>query len=196
MSSWLRNSRPAWAASAIAAAVLLTACQSAPTTLYTLVSSPPSVTRPTYDGPAVRVEAVHLPPALDRNEVVTSVAAGQLQLHDDAHWAAPLSKTARQALTEDLLARLPEGRTVFPQLPAPPGTLGITVDVLVFQAGRNGASLQASWTVAATGAGSPASSGTVLLRTEQSGADPAGTARALSTLLGQLADRIVAALPN
>jgi uncharacterized lipoprotein YmbA len=194
MSSWQKNARIAAAGSTLTAAALLMACQSAPTTMYTLVPIPPSVTRPTYDGLAVRVEAVHLPPALDRNEVVTTVAAGQLQLHDDAHWAAPLSKAARQSLTEDLLTRLPPGRVQFPQLPAPATTLGITVDVLDFQADRTGASLQASWTVAATGAGAPASSGTVLLRTEQRGADPAGTARALSTLLGQLADQIVAAL--
>jgi uncharacterized protein len=194
MSHWQSNARRVPAALAIAAAALLVACQSAPTRMYTLVSIPPSVTRQTYAGPAVRVEAVHLPPTLDRNEVVTTVSAGELQLHDDAHWAAPLSKTARQSLTEDLLARLPEGHVLFPQLPAPPGTLGITIDVLDFQADRSGAYLQASWTVAANGASSPTSSGTVLLRTNQGGTDPAGTARALSTLLGQLADRIAAAL--
>jgi uncharacterized lipoprotein YmbA len=193
MSSRQRNAQMAGAL-ATAASALLMACQSAPTTLYTLVSIPPSVTRATYDGPPVRVDAVHVPAALDRNEVVTTVAAGQLRLHDEAHWAAPLSKAARQSLTEDLLARLPEGRVQFPQLPAPAATLGITVDVLDFQADRTGAYLQASWTATATGAGSPTSSGTVVLRTDQGGADPAQTARALSTMLGQLADRIVAAL--
>ncbi len=49
------------------AAVLaaLTACQSAPTRIFTLYAVPPAA-RSAYSGAPIRVDAVHVPPALDR----------------------------------------------------------------------------------------------------------------------------------
>ena len=180
------------------AAVLLSACQSAPTRLFTLYPVPPpaGVTRndAAYGGAPIRVDAVHFPPALDRIEIVRDEMPGELSLSDVDHWSAPLSQAARQALAADLLQRLPAGKTIFPHLTKPAGALGLTVDVLEFKSDRHEARLQAGWVVSAADPALATSTGTVTLRTPIAGSDATATAQALSALLGRLADAIVAAL--
>ncbi len=137
---------------------------------------------------------MHVPPALDRIEVVDNVAPGELKISNLDHWSAPLGQVARQALSADMVARLPEGRVIFPHLGKPEGALGINVDVLDVKSDSRGTSMQASWVV--TPAGAPVhSAGSILtLRIDQPGTGAAATAQALSVLLGQLADRIAADL--
>ncbi len=186
-----------WIASSTAAlvcAAVLTACHSAPTRLYTLYGVAPATGRTTYAGPPLRIDAVHVPPALDRIEVVDNLAPGELEISELDHWSAPLGQVARQALSADLVARLPEGRVVFPHLGKPEGALGIAVDVLDFNSDSHGTSMQASWIVTPAGAPVRSAGGTVTLRTDQPGTGAEATAQALSVLLGQLADRIAAEL--
>jgi uncharacterized protein len=181
-----------------AAAVLLTtlsACQSSPTRLYTPYPVDSTAARGTYSGPSIRVDAVHVPPALDRIEIVDTVTPGELRINDLDHWSAPLGQVSRQVLSADLIARLPPGCVIFPHLTKPDGTLGLVVDILDFKADRSGASLQASWVLVPSNSSAMASKrGMAQLRTDQPGADAAATAHAWSVLLGQLADRIVATL--
>jgi uncharacterized lipoprotein YmbA len=179
---------------AIALCALLTACQSAPTRLYTPYAVPPAAAGAAYTGPPIRVDAVHFPPSLDRIEIVHEIAPGELALNELEHWSAPLEQGARQALSADLVLRLPPGKALFPHLTKPPTALGVNVDVLEFKGDGRQFLLEASWVVSATGAPSGAASGTATLRTQASGGNGAATAQALSDLLGQLADRIVAAL--
>ena len=176
------------------AAVLLSACQSAPTRLYTLYAVPPDAAREAYAGPPIRVDAVHFPPALDRIEIIRDLGPGELSLSDVDHWSAPLGQEARQALSADLVARLPAGKTVFPHLLKPDGALGLTVDVLDFRTDSHGASLEVSWVLSAQGRATATGSGTAVLRSEVAAGNPAATARALSALLARLADRIVSTL--
>jgi len=173
---------------------LVCACQSAPTRLYTLYSVPPAASAGAYAGAPIRVDAVHFPPALDRIEMIRDDAPGEMHLSDVDHWSAPLSQTARQTLAADLVLRLPAGKAIFPHLTKPDGALGVTVDVLEFTTERREARLQAGWVVNAVGQSSASRGGTVTLRTRTAGDDATATAQALSALLGQLADRIVAAL--
>jgi uncharacterized lipoprotein YmbA len=175
-------------------AALMSACHSAPTRLYTLYTVAPSSPRAAYSGPPVRVDSVHVPPALDRIEVISDVTPGELKISDLDHWSAPLGQAARQALSADLVARLPPGYVIFPHLAKPEGALGISVDVLDFKSDRNGTYLEASWLVSAAGGGTPSGIASASLRTDLPSPDAAATARALSVLLGQLADRIVAGL--
>jgi uncharacterized protein len=112
-------------------------------------------------------------------------------VRDLAHWAAPLGELARRALTQDLVARLPQGAVVFPDSPKPPGAHGIVVDLLAF----DGATLDASWSVL------PATRGGALRQREvrlsaSAGGGPDAQPAALSALLGQLADRIAADLAS
>ena len=179
---------------AIALCALLTACQSAPTRLYAPYAVPPAAAGSTYAGPPIRVDAVHFPPSLDRIEIVREIAPGELALNDLEQWSAPLGQAARQALSADLMLRLPPGKALFPHLTKPAAALGVSVDVLEFKGDGRQFLLEASWVVSATGGPSGAAIGTATLRTQASGGNGASTAHAVSELLGQLADRIVAAL--
>jgi uncharacterized lipoprotein YmbA len=171
----------------------LSACSSAPTRLFTLYPVAPNAPS-AYVGPPIRVDAVHLPPALDRIELVSEVSPGELKINDLEHWSAPLSQEAREALSADLIARLPPGSVLYPHLVKPDGALGLSVDILELNSGASGASLQASWVIAATNPAPVAIRGTASLRLERTVGSSAGTAHDLSSLLGQLADHIVSDL--
>ena len=107
---------------------------------------------------------------------------------------APLGQGIRQALTADLVARLPEGRVIFPHLAKLPKTISIRVEILEFNTDRRGARLQASW-LGTSDEAQPRSLGeTMVLQTPVSGTGSRSIATALSKLIAQLADRIVAEL--
>jgi uncharacterized protein len=180
---------------AVAALVpLLTSCQSAPTRLFTLEAGAPNSISSTYNGPAIRIETVHIPSALDRIEILSEVGPGEFKVSDRDHWIAPLGQLARQALTADLVARLPQGRVIFPHLAKPAGAIGVSVDLLAFSTDREGAKLQVSWVGTSDGSRPRSCGGTMVLQTPLPTLGSAATASALSTLLAQLADRIVAEL--
>jgi uncharacterized lipoprotein YmbA len=189
---------PTWPPRAVllicTAALLSSACSSAPTRIYTLYAVAPTTTRTTYTGPPLRVDAVYFPPALDRIEIMRDLGSGQVSLSDTDHWSAPLGETAREALSADLVARLPPNKTIFPRLPKPDGALGLIVDVLAFHTDGQSAELEVSWVVGAAGQPAAASSGSATLHSREPAANAAATAQALSSLLAQLADRIVAGL--
>jgi uncharacterized protein len=174
-------------------AVLLTlmaSCRSAPTRIFTLepIAAASAIGR--YSGPALRVDAVHIPPSLDRIEITTEIAPGELRINDLDHWAAPLEQLMRQALTADLMARLPKGRMIAPHLTKSQGALGVNVDILEFSADAKGARLEASWIMTSDDSKPTSAHRAVLLEDDTPSAGAAATARALSTMLARLADRI------
>jgi uncharacterized protein len=175
-------------------AVFLISCQSAPTRLFALDPIAPTSIASPYNGPTIRVDAVHIPPGLDRIEILSEVGSGEFKASDRDHWMAPLGQLARQALTEDLIARLPQGRVIFPDLPKATGTISVSVDLLAFSADRAGAKLHVSWIGTSDGSEPRSYGGIMLLETTLPSAGSAATASALSTLLAELADRIVADL--
>jgi hypothetical protein len=168
---------------------LMTSCQSAPSRLYSLEPVAAAAVVP-YAGPALRVDAVHVPPAMDRVEILTTAAPGELKINDFDHWAAPLGRLVRQTLTDDLIARLPKGRVIFPHLEKTPDAIGIDVDILAFSADTRGARLEASWTVTSGKSNPHPAERSVSLLNEAPTTGAPATARALSAMLAQLADRI------
>jgi uncharacterized protein len=182
------------AVAAAGMAVFLTSCQSAPTRLFALDAIALTSIPSPYNGPAIRVDAVHIPPALDRIEILSEIGSGEFKVSDRDQWVAPLGQLARQALTEDLIARLPQGRVIFPDLAKSTGTIGISVDLLAFSADREGAKLHVSWVGTSDGYQQRAYGEAMLVETTLPVAGSAAMARALSTLLAELADRIVAEL--
>jgi uncharacterized lipoprotein YmbA len=175
--------------------LLLAGCgHSPPTHFYTLDPAPPA--RPAAAAVAaatapIQLDAVHIPPALDRPQVVTQLGANRLDVHDFDQWASPLGEMMRRTLAQDLLTRLPEGEFILPDAPRPQGVRGLVVDVLEIDATPGGrVTLEASWSLMTAGTTRPA-----LIRNVQLSADagpgPQGTAAAMSQLLGQLADQIV-----
>jgi uncharacterized protein len=173
---------------------LLISCQSERTRLFVLEPIAPTSILSSYTGPPIRVEAIHIPPALDRIEISSEVAPGEFKISELDHWIAPLGQLTRQVLTADLIARLPQGRIIFPHLAAPVGAIGISVEVLSFGADQEGAKLHVSWVGTSSGSQTQACRGTMLLHTRRPGAGSAAMASALSMLLAQLADGIVAQL--
>ena len=182
----------------LASGALLAGCASAPTRFFTLDPvAPAQPSAAAYPGPPVKVLAVNIPPALDREELVSETAPGEVKVHDLEHWAAPLGLTARQVLVQDLAGRLPAGAVLGPASPGGDGVATLSVDVVSFHAGPEGAQMQASWNAALPGVAGPQVFRSTLMTLQAAGASPggAGAARAFSALLGQVSDQIAATLP-
>ena len=192
-----RRLRPLAAAPLVLAATL-SACASAPTRFFILdpvaPSQPPTAA---YTGPPVKVLAVNIPPALDREELVSEPAPGEVKVHDLEHWEAPLGLTARQVLIQDLAGRLPSGGVLGPAAPGGDGVATLSVDVVSFRVGPDGARMQASWSASLPSAAGPQvfRAPLTLLQTAGMPDGGAGTAEGFSALLGQLSDQIAATLP-
>ena len=191
-------------AAAIVLAAALCACASPPTRFYTLDPAPASASVAVARVPPVRVDAVHLPPGLDRPEIVEEVAANQVTVHDFARWSAPLGEQARRVLTQDLAARLPAGSVTYPDAPKPPLGRGLVVDVLAVSHADGQAVMDASWTLTlGAGAAGPlggsaaplAYTGRALRVTAPTaGAGAQAAAPEMSALLARLSDAIAADL--
>jgi len=129
--------------------LVLAGCRSATTRLHSLSMLPPAQGAVLYAGPAVRVDAVHLPADMDRAEITTRSATGGLAIQEFDHWSAPLPKMAQQTLAADLVARLPPGKVILAPLDKPDGALGLNVVILRFSTDVNGAVFVASWQASA-----------------------------------------------
>ncbi|HVC30007.1 MAG TPA: PqiC family protein [Steroidobacteraceae bacterium] len=179
----------------IPAVLILTlpACASSPPTrFFTLNPVAPAAPVTSAAGHAlVKIDAVHIPPALDRNSLVRGESGSQLQISSQDRWAGDLGETIRKVLTQDLASRLPAGAVIAPNAPAPPAAHGLVVDVLTFQPRGGEVVLDADWTLLEGTQTNP-----VLRRSEHltTAAAPTaqGEAAAMSRLLGELADRMAA----
>jgi len=178
----------------LAAATLSSGCASSPPVhFYTLdpVESPhPAATASRVP---IQVGAAHLPPELDRKTMVFQSAANSLTISEQERWGAPLADLLRRVLTQDLIQRLPKGKVILPENPAPPGTAVIALDILRFQKGPSGAVvLEGSWSVATAGSDQAGPQYALVLSVPAPGGGAAEQARAMSQLVGLLADDITA----
>lgn len=178
------------------AVVALADCgHSSATRVWTLDALPP-LTPPAIT-PAVapiRVDVVHVPLALDRLEVVERTGVNRVTVHDFDRWSAPLGNMIRRTLTQDLVARLPQGSVLFPDAPKPAGTRALVVDILDLQRVDTGWLLDVSWTMEDAAHAAVTRRGQYRLVVLNGRADVAGQAKALSELVGQFADRLALAL--
>lgn len=178
--------------------LLVAACgHSPPSRFFTLDPAPPKSAVSTRAPVApVQLDAVHIPAAVDRPEMVTQTGPGRLQISGQDRWGAPLAEMMRRVLAQDLASRLPQAAFVFPDAPSPPGTRGLVVTVLQLSATPDGrVDLQVNWTLLAPGSRQAAGDGDNLrLSATATSAGSDGRAQALSAVLGQLADHIADAL--
>ncbi len=168
----------------------LTACASSPATrFFTLDSVAPAAPAGAADtGTPVKVDAVHIPPALDRDSMVRGESGNQLEISSQDRWAGDLGETIRRVLTQNLQSRLPAGEVIAPESPAPAGARGLVVDILTFQPQAGGeVVLDADWTLLEGTQSNPVLSRSVHL-TAPAAPSAQGEAAAMSSLLGQLAD--------
>jgi uncharacterized protein len=171
----------------------LSGCASSPPTrFFTLAAVPPAAPARQSGGTALKVDAVHIPPALDRSSIVRGAHGNQLEISAQDRWAGDLGETIRRVLTQDLASRLPAGTVVAPDAPAPPSARGLVIDILTFQPqGTGEVLLDADWTLLEGTQAHP-----VLIRSAHLTAAAAPSAQgqtaAMSALLGKLADGIAA----
>ena len=175
------------------AVLALTACASSPPTHFYALN-PAAGSRRQAAGTPVKIDAVHIPPALDRSSMVLGESNNQLDISSQDRWAGDLGEMIRRALTEDLAQRLPSGMVIAPESPAPANARGIVVDILTFQ--RQGAgevTLDADWTIVEGTQSNPVLRRSEHLTTSATGSAQ-GEAAAMSTLLGELADGMAAGI--
>ena len=182
---------------ALSVATLLAGCGSSPPTrFYTIDALGPSAPA-VYTGPPVRIDQVKIPSVLDRPEIVSEYAAGQLKVDDFNQWGAPLGQLLRASLASDLAARVPARAVVPAEGPKPVGTIGLSVDILAVGTGADGMTMDVVWTETrpADVTGKPTSvAHSARLSAPDPTATPAGYAAGLSRMIGELADRMVAEL--
>jgi uncharacterized protein len=177
------------------ALLTLTACASSPPThFYALDPVPAGASPAQVAGTAVKIDAVHIPPTLDRNSMVRGESDNQLDISSQDRWAGDLGEMIRRVLTQDLAERLPSAMVIAPESPAPANARGIVVDILTFQPQASGeVVLDADWTLL-----EGTQSNVVLRRSAHlsvpAAASAQGEAGAMSTLLGELADTLAAGI--
>jgi len=182
---------------AVAALALVTACPSSPAShFYALSATPPSGARRTTAVAApVHVAAVHIPPSVDRRQMVRMTGPNSVQISETERWSAPLDEMLGNVLAQDLAARLPEGAVLFPRSPAPSGARALVVTLAELGPGADGhVRLTASWSLLASGSPAPVVSEKTIDIDAGPAANAEEAAAAVSRALGELADQIAAAL--
>lgn len=140
----------------------------------------------------IQVAPVHIPAVLERQEIVTERGSNELILSNRHRWGAPLAEMTRRTLTQDLLQRLQGNEVVLPEQPAPSNTREIVVDILRLQSDAAGrVVLQGSWSVLPPSSDTPSLTRNFSLAEQASATSYTDQVRAMSRLLGRVADDIV-----
>lgn len=148
---------------------------------------------PRFD--SVQIAAVHMPPSLDRRQMVTRTGPHAVEISSRDRWSAPLGGMARRVLSQDLQSRLPDGAVVMPDMPTARETAQIVVSILQFGPDASGAAvLVGSWSVSSGETGAVVLRRDVSLRTDLPGPGADAAAAAMSDLLGRLAAEMATAL--
>jgi len=171
----------------------LAACGTTPPTRYLMLAvSPGAATDQAGDGLVLRPAVVRWPAAFDRLEVARPIGEVGVKVESLARWSAAPAQLAATTLTADLMGRLP-GAVVAPwSETATPEAVVVTAQVEALDERPSGYAMTAAVSVAR---------GAVVRRwTFQADApgahDPEGEARAVSQLLGALAEQIARALAS
>lgn len=174
----------------------LSGCGSSPPThFYTLDPVKPQHPQGGFSATYVDVGKVIVPASLDRLSVVLRTGANQVEVSDQARWAAPLDGMIRRVLAANLAERLGMDRVLAPGDPVPPGPVRtVILNLGEFTGSKQGSVvLDGDWSV-------QDSAQKVLLTrhvhlARQVGAnDITAIAAALSDMLGALSDAMATAL--
>ena len=169
------------------------ACTSAPIRYYTLIPPPDKPSRAAQATVAIDVRVVHIPPQLDRSELMVRTAPTGTTLLENERWASPMKDEIKDAMRLELQRRL-SGMTGLPSF-----TLDIDVQRLEAELGRY-ALLEASWSASLSGAGQPPSGARVASCTfradEEIHGGYAGMVEGYQREIAALAEAIVAGLTS
>lgn len=145
-------------------------------------------------GAPIGVDAVELPPGLDRREVVVRKADLGLEVREKDQWTATLENLVLHTVAYDLADRLPDGMVILPGQ-AKPDTAMQSIDLLFEELAAgpdNKVVLDVRWVLHQTG--QPNRTEHERLEIPIPSLDSAAIAQGHSQALAQLADRIVAGL--
>lgn len=125
---------------------LLGGCGSSPPTrFYSLEPTAPVASAPSAMQAPIKVDAVHIPSVLDRQQIVTGEQHYQLHIASQERWGGDFGEMVRRVLTQDLQKRLPGGMVVGPDNNAPADARGVVVDILSFAPQGSIVELDADW---------------------------------------------------
>jgi uncharacterized lipoprotein YmbA len=172
--------------------LLTTTCASPDPTYYTLQPVPGA----TFPGgpPTVEIRRPGLAGYLDRSDIVLKSADYTLRVNSQIRWGEPLGDMIGRVLAQDLTQRLP-GSGVFSEsgaITADP-SMRVELDVQNFDQVASGSIvLNAEVAVEQGRSHTPLAAHHVALTAQPAGPGAADLVAAMSSLLGQLADRIAA----
>ncbi len=191
----MRVTRGALLAAMGAGMVVLAGCGSSPSpVLYTLAAQQGAAI-PTQKL-SVELRRVGLAGYLDRPEMVRGTVDFRLQVNDGDRWGEPLGRMLDRILTEDLVQRLPNA-AVFAEsgaISTRPDTV-LEIDIQRLDADPGGIMVLLAQ-IAVRPDGKPARALTTRLTAPIGGTGSQAHAAAMSTIVGQLADRIASLLAN
>jgi hypothetical protein len=127
-------------------------CTSAPVRYYTLTPPPPKTWPASETTLAIDVRVVHIPPQLNRAELMVRTGPGEVTLLENERWESPVKDEIKDALRLELQrrsSRMAGLRPAFTKL-----TLDIDVQHLEAKFGRY-ALLEASWSATLSATGPP-----------------------------------------
>ena len=182
-------------AGALCLLLLLSGCASSPQVQYFTLRASDSPHQVINASKNVQFAPVHVPPTLDRKQVVRHTGPYTVDVSDQNRWSAPLDEMIRQVLTEDLMRMLPPSAVILPNEPANPSTNKIVVDILEFAPDASGnVNLDASWSLVPHDTQEPAENHLVHLSERATTDGATGQVSAMSAALDQLAGRIAQSL--
>jgi len=174
--------------------LLLAGCGSSPKTHFYTLNTVPAATGRRSPSTRVQLSAVHVPPSLDRRQMVSMTGTNSVEISETNRWSAPFDEMVRNVLAQDLAARLSPNRIILPEAPAPPGTALLVVTIVTFAPDASGTvRLEGNWTLLSGESGAPTVERDFHLSTEAATTADAAAA-AMSEALGRLADQIARAL--
>ncbi|MCU1347334.1 MAG: hypothetical protein JWO56_364, partial [Acidobacteria bacterium] len=140
----------------------------------------------------VAIDALELPPGVDRREIVVRQADHRLDVRSTDQWSAALQPLVLHTLAFDLASRLPEGMVILPGAVRPAGTVrSIDLAFEELTAGPEAkVTLDARWTLRETGR--PDLTRHEQIAVDLPSLDSANIATGISRALGTLADRVAA----
>ena len=161
---------------------------------YSLDTIPGEAPVASIAGTPVGIDAVELPPGIDRRGIVVRGADHKVEVRGTHQWTAPLEEMVLHTLAFDLANRLPEGTVILPGQAKPPGVMrSISV---VFEDLASGPDsvfiLDARWTVSEPGGAKVTHHERIPIPMQSM--DSTEIAAAMSRALATLADRMAAGL--
>ena len=175
--------------------VVLAGCGSSPKTNFYVLSAADDAGRRSISFP-VQLASVHIPPSLDRKQMVRMTGENSVKISETERWSAPLDLMIRNTLAQDLAARLSRNQMILPDAPAPAGTATLVVTITQFAPDAAGnVRLSGSWSLVSGGSNTAVREREFKI-TGASGPTAESMANAMSSALGQLASQIVSSLSH